>query len=690
MKKLNIAILWHFHQPFYKKRGEFILPWVRLHGVKDYKDLPELFFEFPNIKQTINIVPSMWMQLNEYISGDTQDRIQILTMKSPLELDQAEGKELLRMFVLCNQENMIAPYPDYKLLLDKIKITDFKNFTEQEIIDLQVWYNLTWIGYFSRQTPAAARLFKQGKNFSVADKQLVLDIHLEILSSIRTQLIRLRNLGQLEVSVSPFHHPILPLLCDTDSTLESMPNAKLPESKFEYPEDANYQVKTAMEYYEEIFGTVPSGMWPSEGSLSNKTLEILADNNLKWAASDELVLANSMKELYKDEYKYFPIKYNKDNREITLFFRDHNLSDAIGFQYSNWNPSDAAENFVERLRNIRQLIIDKCDESALDYAVVPIILDGENCWEYYKDNGVPFLRELFSKISDDEAIETVLFQDRVDMLNPYIPELKNVQAGSWINANFNIWAGHKDHRIAWSILADTRALIDKKRTGLDPTVIDEAMELIYTAEGSDWFWWYGDSHWAENKFDFDVLFRDYLVQIYELLLEPIPQVLMQPINQQLEQFVVKQAKKQIHIDINSDWVNDKIWREAACYNASSAMSSMHQIGEILQYLYFGNNSNELFIRIDLLESMVEGMSVDITFEFESQSIEINIKNSSLNIMGCQAKSIKYITDQNVHFISILFDNLMNDYSTIVRLKTSNNDAEIKYPEIKFEIRKTQI
>ncbi len=685
MNKLKIAILWHFHQPFYKLGEEFILPWVRLHGVKDYKDLPELFFEFPDIKQSINIVPSMWMQLSEYISGESFDRVQLLTLKNPTELTELESKELFRMFVLCNIENMIRPYPHYTYLYEKAKNSTIQDFTEQEITDLQVWYNLTWIGYFSRQSPAVARLFKQEKNFSIVDKQIVLDIHLEILSSIKTQLLRLRQLGQLEVSVSPLHHPILPLLCDTNSILESVPDSILPDTRFNFPEDAYFQVSKSLEYYRDIFGNSPEGMWPSEGSLSNEVLTILSNNNLKWAASDEMVLANSMHSDYKPEYKYFPIQYKSNTANITLFFRDHNLSDAIGFTYSNWNPKDAATNFVERLNSIRTQIINNCGENSLDYAVVPIILDGENCWEYYAENGVPFLRELFQSISNNELVETVLFKDVVGKYNPDIPVLDNIRAGSWINANFNIWAGHKDHRIAWSVLADTRRLIDSKKDVLTIETLKEVMELVYIAEGSDWFWWYGDSHWAENKYDFDILFRDYLARIYKLLGEPIPDVLLSPINQQTEQVSMKQAKNVLNFDNKTEIINSTVWQDAACYNANTAMSAMHQIGELIDYIYFGNSENELYLKLQLKDELQANQYIELVLTASTNRCKLIFLQNQFKYEGVALESIAYQSDANILFITI--PNFIQDATKTVciKIKTINNNSDILYPEINFII-----
>ena len=496
MKKLKIAILWHFHQPYYKQDNEFFLPWVRLHGVKDYWDLPELFYEYPAIKQTINIVPSLWIQIKQYINSECYDRIQKLTLMNPSEITEDIKNEILRLFFLSNPENMIMPYPRFKELLD-LKISGQK-FTDQDLIDLQVWYNLSWIGNFSRKRPAVQSLINKERHYDYNDKLLVLEIHREILSHIENQLKTLQKLERIEVAVSPFHHPILPLLVDSNALNESMPSALLPEKIFAFAEDAKAQVDDSIKYYHEIFNNSPSGMWPSEGSISDKVLEIIAKSGIKWAATDEMVLSNSLKTEYKSIYKYFPIKYKNQDSEITLFFRDHSLSDAIGFVYSNWDPKDSAGDFINRLSAIRQDIIATCGEDELSNAVVPIILDGENCWEYYPQNGEPFLRELFKQLSESEIIETVLFKDALDNKSKVVPTINHITAGSWINANFSIWAGHKDHRIAWSILSETRTLLENKKSELSEELYNQAMEYIYICEGSDWFWWYGDAHWAEK------------------------------------------------------------------------------------------------------------------------------------------------------------------------------------------------
>lgn len=685
MKKIKIALLWHFHQPYYKKENEFILPWVRLHGVKDYKDLPELFLEFPNIKQTINIVPSMWVQINDYINNGTQDKIQILSKKSINEFSENDKTEFIRMFFLCNEENMIFPYPAYTALFNKSKNHSFDEFSAQEILDIQVWYNLTWIGRFSRTNPFIERLFNKGGNFTVQERNAVLDYHIEILSLIKTRLQMPETLGNLEISISPFYHPILPLLCDTDSLQESMPNAELPSVRFQYPEDANAQIHNANEYYKTLFNHYPMGMWPSEGSLSNDTLQIMINNNIKWAASDEMVLSNSMKSNYKQYYKYFPIKYKSSDKEISLFFRDHNLSDAIGFEYSNWQPEDAANDFIKRILDIKYNLTAELSEKCLDYAVIPIILDGENCWEFYKDNGIHFLRFLFSKLESNSEIETVLFKDICDTFNPEVPVLTNLQAGSWINGNFNIWAGHQDHRTAWSILSQTRNMVKDKRNEISTEKYTQIKELIYTAEGSDWFWWYGDSHWAENKFDFDVLFRYYLREIYSLLDLPIPQILQSPINQQSENKAFFQPTKQLNLNFNDNIFRSEEWNYAGRINSSSSMSAMHKSGELLKNIFVGNNANNLLLKFELSDITADNYVLDILIKVGTENIKIEIKNNNFSIDAIYSNNYSFHTSETNLILILNFKDVLHNDNYTLSVSSANNETEIKYPEVMFNI-----
>lgn len=619
MKKLKVAILWHQHQPYYKYKNEFLLPWVRLHGVKDYYDLPALLNEFPNVKQTFNLAPSLMLQIEDYINNVTQDKIQRLTKIKAKFLTVNEKQEILDSFFVLNYENLIKPYPRFLELFDLCRnhpnaVNDLKT---QDWLDIQVWYNLAWVGNISRQSPFAQRLFKKERNFTEDEKLLLLEFHNEILRKIIPEMAFLKKLGQIEISCSPMQHPILPLLCDSTAAKEAMPNANLPNPIYKFPEDAKAQINNGINYYAKLFDAKPSGMWPSEGSVSNETLELIADSGIKWVASDEGVLAASLKENYHSTYKYFPHEINTKNGYLTMFFRDHNLSDKIGFLYSNWNSVDAANNFREALIAIRNEIIRTHSDDALDSAVVPIILDGENCWEFYYENGIYFLRDFFNMLNSCDVIETVLFSECLNLPRPnFLPVVKNIRAGSWINANFSIWIGHSDDVKAWNMLSTVRHLVEKNKPNLSQEKYEKIMEEVYIAEGSDWFWWYGPEHNAPNKQDFDVIFRWRISEIYKMLDLTPPAELEIPITDAIfsnDNNTVEAPKTTLTPRITGSSASFEDWQDAGKINLNTGMSTMHRIGEIISGVRFCYDSDFVYFRIELMEFMKSEDLVELKF-----------------------------------------------------------------------------
>ncbi len=382
MKKLKIAFLWHQHQPYYRWEDEFFLPWVRFHGIKDYFDLPALIAEYPNLKQTFNFAPSLMLQIDEYISGNVKDKVQILTTIPAALLNNEQKHNILSQFFVCNLENLIKPNRRYYELFLKAKESknDISIFTEYDWRDLQVWYNLAWVGEISKKREKIAYLINKMENYSEDDKSVLFAEQNKILKQISEIMNKLKSNGQIDISCSPEFHPILPLLIDTNSALDAMPNLDLQGLQFNYPNDAIAQIKRGKKVYKYTFGDCLIGIWPSEGSVSNKTLDIVIDEDFQWAATDEHILKNTAKEQFYDTLKFFPQRYkSKNGKELTLLFRDHFLSDRIGFVYSNWHPQRAADEFCSHLRSIKNEIIRVHSEDSLDYAVVTVILDGENC-----------------------------------------------------------------------------------------------------------------------------------------------------------------------------------------------------------------------------------------------------------------------------------------------------------------------
>lgn len=532
-KKLRIAILWHQHQPYYRKEDEFVLPWVRLHGVKDYYDLAALHWEFPELKLSYNVVPSLLMQLDEYREG-LADSVLRLSRLHAAELLEQEKRDILATFFLCNHERMLHPYTRYRELYEQSRDTEYaiQNFREGDWRDLQVWYNLTWIGALSRRAPGLQRLFDKGRDFSKVEKNIVLSHHTMLLGNIVPVMQQLHEAGMAELSVTPLYHPIMPLVIDSHSALEATPEVILPLQRYTRQDDADYQLQRGVQIFEEHFNTGVTGMWCSEGSISEPTLRLLATRGIRWTASDEAVLQHTKADEYSPLDKYFAHRVNtKYNNSIVVFFRDHELSDAIGFVYQKWKAEDAASDFIARLHAIRENLVQRYGEEVLDEAVVPVILDGENCWEYYENNGIDFLRSLYSRLVNDEELTTVSFRDVTTTVEEqgkdYAHQLEGITAGSWIFGNFKIWIGQEEKNTAWDILWKARKLIDSRR--VSHSIWKEAMEHVYIAEGSDWFWWYGDDHSAASRHVFDELFRYHIRCIYELYEEPVPKTVRQPI-----------------------------------------------------------------------------------------------------------------------------------------------------------------
>lgn len=696
MLPLKIAILWHKHQPYYKKDGEFLMPWTRLHGVKDYFDLPEILHNFPRIKQTFNLVPSLTMQIEEYITGATSDRVQRLTRLDAGKLALTEKEEILRLFFMCNLENMILPYPRYKELHEKAAIKDFamKTFAEQDWRDLQVWYNLAWFGEFSRKASAVQRHFIKGRDFTEEEKLFILEQQTEILKKIEPQLIALKKLGQVEVSISPMYHPILPLLCNSHSAEEAIPKISMPAPVFQYPEDARSQVENSIHHFEKIFGEKPKGMWPSEGSISDEALEIMLKAGLKWVASDEQVLFETFQGTFRQTEKFFPRKFHTQSGDISILFRDHFLSDRIGFVYSQWQPFDAANDFCHHLHNIRNEIIRVHGDEALTHAVVPIILDAENCWEYYKENGVPFLTELFIQLSNDNLFETVTFNDAVSgSHSEFLPPLKHVRAGSWINADFHIWIGNEDNRKAWSLLSQARQSVEDTKIKLPPDVYRSAMEEIYIAEGSDWFWWYCEEHNAENKDEFDILFRWHLEQVYKHIGISPPEDILIPVSKQKSRVQIMHQRGPVHPGIDGKIHPEPEWDNAGYYDAKAAMTTMHQVGEILKRLWFASDDSNIYFRLDTLRKLQPNERIELHF-LSPKYFSIILKYNGFEI-DCEEKlyllNFVFACDEIIEFAFskvMIFDEAHPKTSLELRINTKVQDGELTYPrqgKIEIEI-----
>lgn len=604
---LYVSFLWHMHQPYYKDpfTGYYKLPWVRLHGTKDYLDMALALESFPDVKQTFNLVPSLLEQLDDYANDTAKDLFLELSRRQANLLTDEDKAFIIENFFLANWDTMIKPFPRYFELLNKRGLrfsrgdapSVIRYFSEQDFLDLQVFFNLTWIDPFFREHDSVIReIVKKGAGFNEEDKYAVLDKHLELLKQIVPTYKRMQDKGQIELSTTPFYHPILPLLCDTDSARMAMPGAKLPKRRFMHPEDARMQIDLGMDYFKKTFGMTPNGMWPSEGSVSEEAMGIISEFGLKWVATDEEILGASIGKVLRNgsghiddpTTLYRTYKY----KGVSMFFRDHGLSDLLGFVYSGWPPDKAAKDLINNLLNIRNTLPSK------QKFVVPIILDGENAWEYYKNDGRDFLLYLYEGLSKEERLKTTTMSGYLAEA-PEEPELHRLHAGSWIYSSFGTWIGHEEDNLSWDYLDETRNSLSATEIANPDKPLKEAWKSLFIAEGSDWNWWYGDDHVSETQKEFDELYRANLMNVYKQSGLEIPQWLYVPV---LRGDKVVEPKTTLR-----GFITPKIdglisgyyeWYNAACMDVGKSGGSMHKAESHLLEIRYGFNLDEFYLRID--------------------------------------------------------------------------------------------
>jgi alpha-amylase/alpha-mannosidase (GH57 family) len=611
MADIALAFFWHQHQPYYPDdvAGENLMPWVRLHGVKDYYGMALHLLEFPEMRCTINLVPSLLLQLQAYTEHGASDRALLLSRRPADGLSESDSLYLLDNFFMAHWDHMIRPHRRYaELLLRRgwgrnTAAEALRRFTERDLRDLQVWFNLAWVHPLAiERDPELQAFLDKGRHFTEDEKNQLLDKHLEILRAIVPLHRQLEENGQIELTTTPYYHPILPLLFDKKLAREAQPEAKLPRYAGGYPEDAAVQLRRAVEQHAQVFGRAPRGLWPSEGSVCQAMLPLLAEHGIRWIATDEEILSHSTQGFVSRDSRghvrnpdrmYRPYKVAEAGHELGIVFRDHALSDMIGFHYQRSEPVAAAEDFLHHLRSIGQAV------NSGQPALVSVILDGENCWEHYPGGGVPFLRALYDRCSRARDIQPVRLGDFLDK-HPPRDTLPRLFAGSWINHNFAIWIGHEEDNTAWDALHRTREHLREReqQDRVPPDRLRQAWEEIYIAEGSDWFWWYGDDHSSAQDALFDYLFRKHLQNVYLLLGDTPPADLARPISRRGQRAIHSLPRAFLDVKINGRRTFFE-WISAGRYTCQSERGTMAMVttGPIKD-VYFGFNPQALLIRVD--------------------------------------------------------------------------------------------
>ncbi len=515
---LYLAFIWHMHQPYYKNilTNEIELPWVRLHATKDYLDMVKILEGFPKIKQTFNLVPSLVEQIDDYAFHGAKDKFLKISEKQAAELLPEEKNFILHNFFMADVQRIISLHPRYYELY--LKKSAGKELSAQDFLDLQVWFNLAWLDpTFRKNIPELKRMVEKGRFFTEEDKGAILSQQTEILKQVIPTYKEFYQKGRIEITISPYFHPILPLIYNTRTAQEANLKTKLPQRNFSFPQDAAWQINAAVDFFKRYFEKMPLGMWPSEEAVSRHIVSFLADAGIKWIISDEAILFKSLKKKRKGNLLYRPYKIKNKDKEISIIFRDSNLSNMIGFIYHRWPTKNAVDDLMAHLNNIAKSF------GSEDY-LVTIALDGENAWEYYPNDGIDFLTLLYERLSLSQNIQTTTVSEFLNS-HPADDYLSNLAAGSWIDGNFNKWIGHPEKNLAWDYLLQAREKLELALSEKKDFNRELAFKQIYAAEGSDWFWWYGDNGPGE----FDSLFRMHLMNFYKIINEPPPEYLFKPI-----------------------------------------------------------------------------------------------------------------------------------------------------------------
>ena len=603
MPHTYICFVWHMHQPFYKDlvTGEYQLPWTRMHALKDYYGMVKVLEGFPDVHQTFNLVPSMMVQIEDYAAGTAEDPFLRRALKPAEQLTAEDQAFILKYFFQANTGRMIYRYPRYAELYEKWVATAGdeararRAFDAQSMRDLQVLSQLAWFDEeFLANDEDVKSLVAKRRGYTLEDQALMGRKQQEICGKVIPVYREFAARGQIEISITPYYHPILPLLCDSNIASVSHPGVALPR-RFTYAQDAEEQIRRARQYAVEKLGAAPPGMWPSEGSVSDQTLTIAANQGVKWMATDNGVLGATLGRIAGVAETYRPYVWKSNGREMQMIFRDHYLSDLIGFVYSRMEPEHAANHFLDRIRDNCRPIVNAGRD-----VLVPVILDGENAWEHFHESGRDFLRRLYSKITADPGMSAVTVSEALGKFKP--EEIQRIHPGSWINANYDIWIGAEEDNTAWNLLLDARETYErvaKSEAGLkiDAARLKMAFEELLIAEGSDWNWWYGPEHHSDNREEFDKLFRDHVAQVYSLLNLAPPEALSRPILRVAVAAFHQPPTGLISPKIEGDVTSYFEWLGAGIYRPDQRQGAMHGKEFIAKELHYGSDGSALFLRL---------------------------------------------------------------------------------------------
>ena len=579
-----LNLMWHQHQPLYPKDADGVVtrPWVRVHATKDYYDMAALLREFPGVKATFNLTPVLLLQLEELATG-TKDVYWVLSEIPAASLSSAQQQFILERFFDINPR-IVAEFPRYGEL--RALRDEGGAFTEQDYRDLQVLFNLGWTDpSFLAEEPLASLVAKE-RDYTEDDKAVLFAEHLRIIRDVTAIHAEMWADGQIEVTTTPLAHPILPLIADGSLASVGDPTAILPANTFGELEDGKQHVARGLDLAEEALGMRPTGMWPGEGAVAQYVLPMFSNEGVEWIATGEDVLAPSLglggfgrdenDTVQEASLLYRPwLGVPGRSDPVAIFFRDRVLSDLIGFQYSGTPAEEAAADFMSRLQAIK----DRLDEEGAEGPhVVSVILDGENAWEHYPGDGIPFLRALYGELAAADWVRTVTPSEYLDAFGDTVEALDEVWPGAWFSPNYATWIGEEEEATAWDYLWEARDDLRRaERSGdVSEAALAAAYEKMLFAEGSDWFWWYGDDQSSGNDDYFDTAFRELLGQMYDALGQERPAYVAVPIIPQTPLLPDRPAAEGLLDPVVDGTLAEGEWDAAAGYidDATGAAFSM--------------------------------------------------------------------------------------------------------------------
>ena len=604
MKALNVAFVWHMHQPYYKDdlTSTYLLPWVRLRSAKDYYKMPALLDGYPKVRATFNLVPSLLAQIEDYGKEESLDLFLNLSKRGAGDLSAEERDFVLRWMRESPRALRVQQSPRYLELASRQADAQF---TIADIRDIQVWFNLAWCDpVWVESDPRLAELKGKDRDFTEDDKEILFAAQLERIRSVIPKYREIAERGQAELTFSPYYHPILPLICHVDSARSANPQIQLPERHFSHREDAERQIELGMGLFERMLGRRPKGMWPSEMAVGESVIGLAENAKLDWMISDEEVLARSLEGNFnRDDHLYQPKRVAREGGSVAMVFRDSQLSNAIGFDYQRTSSVDAARDLIGRLRRIRDLQGDR------DFLAV-IALDGENAWEFFPRDGHDFLNAVYTELESSSDIVTTTVSDFLAENSPQ-QQLHHIHTGSWIGASLDTWIGDPEHNVAWDLLAETRDWLDaqSQQRPKDSQQAALAWREILITEGSDWFWWFSRKHDSGMDPIWDNQFRLHLRNVYKLMGARAPARLYQPIIKRAP--TPERGVPATLISPRSRY--DPTWAQGGYYLVGSGFGALHRPAGVVERVYYGNDEDKMYFRIDSPRSGQELESQNVEF-----------------------------------------------------------------------------